>query len=186
MSTRVVKFKVQTQALPISVETDARTLGELKEVPAVKDLGIRWNEVSLIERRTKTTIELDDALLPASDCLILISPKQTKAGALSYKDARAAVIKLMKAGKIQFNLMGATTESLNKVLEENKEEVETEEFDSEVTIAVKGIKKEDVKVIDFPEESTEEIIEADNIVELVTTEDLDEELESIRKELNKK
>lgn len=195
MSTRVIKFKVQTQAQPISVETDARTLGELKEVEAVKNIGINWSEVSLVEKRTKTTLELDSALLPASDTIIFVSPIKTKAGAdYPYAVAKAMVKQMIEDGIVdKFNYTHSTTSELNKIIEENQEFLEEEpqvetncKCESGVTIAVKGVDPEDVKVVAFEDTmfEREDIIADEDIVELVTTDDLEDELDEITAELN--
>jgi hypothetical protein len=82
---RKISFKLLTQVQLESIETDARTLGQLKsEINSNRNLSgkIRFGEVQLVDRDTKVTYDsLDDAILPATDCIMFVVPKKTKSGA---------------------------------------------------------------------------------------------------------
>ena len=63
MTSRVLKLKVLTQSELVKVETSARTFGELKKEGAVMALGIDWSSAKLVDRASKASFEVDEAVL---------------------------------------------------------------------------------------------------------------------------
>ena len=113
MSTRTIKLKLLTKLALETVETSARTFGELKA--EIASLGIDWNSSKLIDRASKASFEMDDSVLPATDAIMFVMPTKSKAGAgLEYKDVKAK-IKAFRAngGNVPFNYTQATTQQLN-------------------------------------------------------------------------
>ena len=113
---RTLKIKVLTQSELVKVETSARTFGEFKKEAIVAELGIDWTSAKLIDRASKATYEVDEAVLPATDAIMFVMPTKSKAGAdLSYKTVKD-LIKTFKAhgGIVPFNYTQASTEQLNK------------------------------------------------------------------------
>jgi hypothetical protein len=115
MSTRLIKMKLLTQDMPVKIETDARTLGELKNVPEVKKLSIDWNNTKVINKADKASFELDESILPAIECWLFITPTKTKSGTdLPYKEVKAKIKEYKeKGGDVPFNYTQATTADLN-------------------------------------------------------------------------
>ena len=169
MSTRTIKLKSLTQVSLIVVESDVRTLGEFKALPEIQKHNFNWGQIKLIDRATKTSLDLDEALLPHIDCILIMAATKTNSGAYSYKEAKSK-IKEFKAngGCVDFNYTQATTEKLNEFIEnkittkdtiQEEIEVETEELPKSrnyklqyaIDLSKKAIdllKKEDVEPID--------------------------------------
>lgn len=117
---RIIKLKLLTQEQLVSIQTEARTFGEFKKEEAVQKLEIDWSAAKLIDRATKTSLELDEAVLPEVDSSIMfVMPTKTKSGAdLSYKEAKEQVKNLVDSGKIgKVSWVGKTTQDLNNILD---------------------------------------------------------------------
>lgn len=178
---RILKLKVLTQNELVKVETAARTFGEFKA--EVTNLGIDWSSVKLIDRASKATYEVDNAVLPSVDAIMFVMPTKSKAGAdLSYKDAKEAVKQYkMNGGNVPFNYTQASTEQLNKFLagvqttKEVAEEVNEEEV-TEVIFLKPGVY---TIVVESDLEDVEEI----NLIDFTTEEDLAAEAEELKKAL---
>ena len=81
MSKRTVTLKLTTQKDLVKHESSARTYGELKkELPNVK-----WSGMRVVERTNKTTLQMDDAVLPATDFVLFLVPEKVKSGASKAK-----------------------------------------------------------------------------------------------------
>lgn len=96
MSKRKVTLKVTTQKDLIHHESSARTLGELqKELP-----NVNWSGMRIVERSSKNTLQMKDALLPATDFLLFLIPEKMKSGAdvnvatAQYNELRSYMAKL--------------------------------------------------------------------------------------------
>jgi polyhydroxyalkanoate synthesis regulator phasin len=114
---RVIKLKLMTQNSLVAVETDVLTLGEFKQVDAVRALEIDWSNAKLIDRASKASFDLDESRLPEVDSIMFVTPVKTKAGMLPYSEAKAQVKELIAEGKIEsINWMGKTTEDLNRII----------------------------------------------------------------------
>ena len=174
MNSRVLKLKVLTQNELVKVETAARTFGELKKEAVVVELGIDWTSAKLIDRASKASFEIDEAVLPAIDAVMFVMPTKSKAGAnLSYKEVKE-LVKNFKAngGTVPFNYTQAPTEQLNKFWNSVKSVQEvTEELTSEncpeteglevitskpgkYILQVKGVKIKEVEEVELLDETT--------------------------------
>lgn len=98
---RKIKFKLLTQQQIEVLVTDVRLFGEMINVILKSDLAdkIKVGEVKFIERETKTEYgNINEAILPAGDCLFFVTPIKTKSGMnildwdeitdMSYKELR--------------------------------------------------------------------------------------------------
>jgi len=113
---RTIKLKLLTQTELVKVETSARTLGELKE--EITELGIDWSSSKLIDRASKASFEVDQAVLPEIDSVMFVMPTKSKAGALGYWEARDAVKEYKdNGGDVPFNYTHKTTQELNEFLD---------------------------------------------------------------------
>jgi len=73
---REVVIKTTTQKDLIKHESAARTFGELKkEMKQVK-----WTGMRVVERASKTTLQMDDAILPQGDFLLFLVAEKVKSG----------------------------------------------------------------------------------------------------------
>lgn len=127
---RKIKFKLLTQTELVVVETAARTFGELRtEVaanPALKDK-ITFGKNQFIERETKVSYgAIDEAILPATDCIMFVSPLETKLGALpsvselqemGYNELRSVGSKLNKDADAKIDLTGKRDDILDRLIE---------------------------------------------------------------------
>ncbi len=138
MDKRIIKIKTDEQAKLLTVKTSATTLGELK-----KEVNINWDNTSVVVKDTKTSLPFDDSVLPSGNTLLFVFPQKSKSGAYSYKEAKAKIKALKKAGVvIPFNYTIASTEVLNKFLDFYESTYELTKEDSEVeTIKLEAGKK---------------------------------------------
>lgn len=119
MSKRKIVLKLTTQKDLIHVESDARTFGELKK--QLKD--VMWDGMRVVERTTKNTLQMDDAVLPATDFVLFLVPEKVKSGAdididsSTYNDLRSHMSMLNKTENAGLSLDGKT-ENLRNTLRE--------------------------------------------------------------------
>jgi len=196
MSTRKVTLKVTSQKDLIKVDSEARTFGELKkEVKSVK-----WDGMRAVERASKNTVELDEAILPAGDFTLFLVPEKVKSGAktktgkkklkdvdgANYNDLRshASFLNSMKNAKIAMN---GGTEDLRKAVKAYYAALETPGVadDNAAIAAIEAARGSINAAIDaiienagsgVVEDTTEYLIK-------VSVDDLDDELAQIKKAL---
>jgi len=73
---RKVVLKLTTQKDVIEHESAAMTFGELK-----KELRqVKWSGMRVVERATKATLQMDDAVLPQGDFVLFLVPEKVKSG----------------------------------------------------------------------------------------------------------
>ena len=112
MSKRNVTLKLTTQKDLITVESDARTFGELKKQLA----DVKWDGMRVVERTTKNTLQMDDAVLPATDFVLFLVPEKVKSGAgididgSSYNDLRSHIAMLNRVQNAGLSLDGKVDE----------------------------------------------------------------------------
>jgi hypothetical protein len=82
MSKRKVIIKLTTQQKPIEHETNARTFGELK----AELTDIKWSGMRVVEKTNKTTLQMDESILPAGDFILFVVPEKVKSGAVESID----------------------------------------------------------------------------------------------------
>lgn len=124
MSTRIIKLKLLTQVSLVAIETGARTLGEFKELPEVQKLDLKWNQIKLIDRATKNSIDLDGALMPAIDCIIFVTPTKTDSGASDRKSLYAQIANLKQLGvEVNFNVTQTKSSVLEQFIADNTSEI---------------------------------------------------------------
>lgn len=87
---RTFKFKLLTGNALFPLETNARTMGDLRaEIRANSELvrkfdlnpGSDLSEINLIDRATRISYQLDDAVLPTTDTIFFVSFTKSKGGA---------------------------------------------------------------------------------------------------------
>ena len=174
---RTIKVKVLTQSELVKVETAARTFGEFKKEAAVAELGIDWTSAKLIDRASKATYEVDEAVLPATDAIMFVMPTKSKAGAdLSYKEVVAKINEFKAAGgTVPFNTVGKSAKQLNEfwnsvqatkaVSEELAEENCTEDLETitlkpgKYVLVVEGVEVQDIEEVHLVDDTTLEDLE---------------------------
>ena len=73
---REVVLKLTTQKDLIKHQSEARTFGQLK-----KELRqVKWSGMRVVERSTKTTLQMDDAVLPQGSFILFLVPEKVKSG----------------------------------------------------------------------------------------------------------
>lgn len=139
---RKIKFKLLTRTELVTVETDARTFGQLKtQITANKELNalIQFGNNQFIERDTKVAYgALEDALLPVGDCFMFVIPMKTKSGCdlpsvdsleeMGYSELRSLGSKLNKENGATIDLSRKRIDILDRIaiwLEDNNPEVDS-------------------------------------------------------------
>jgi len=121
MTTRLVKLKLATQQALVTIETGVRTLAEFKALPQVSTMNLSWDQISLIDRATRNTINLDSALLPNIDCLLFVQPTKTKSGGVTRSELYAIIKQMQMNGiEIPFNMTQTRTSVLEDFIAENE------------------------------------------------------------------
>ena len=190
MSTRTIKLKVLTSTQVVTIETGIRTFGEFKALPQVEELGIDWSSCKVIDRATKASFELDEAVLPAINCILFQTITKSKAGmdwaTADYQECKEEIKALKEEGvKIPFNYTHASTDTLREFLSDFYAEEEdlvdiTEKDDVETIIATIENLLEILKVKASFLSDTED---AEELVDAVTVDDLEDEFAEICKQL---
>lgn len=192
MSKRKVSIKTTTQKDMVHFESDARTFGELKkDLPEVK-----WSNMRVVERSTKNTLDMDEAILPATDIILFLVPEKVKSGGqkkklkdvdnASYNDLRshASFLNKMKDAKIAMN---GGTEELRKAVKAYYKALETPgvEDDNAAVAQIEEARAKINEAIDTIIETAGSAVPVDNTeyVLKVSVDDLDEEFKSIKKAL---
>jgi hypothetical protein len=203
MSTRTIKLKVLTSDKLVSIETSARTFADFKADKAVQELGIDWSSATLIDRASKASFLVDDAVLPAINSIMFIMPTKSKAGSeLSYKDAKEKILQYKEEGGDLkgFNFVGKSAKDLNEFY--NSLSVPTKSISEKakeiVGKAVKSVKQEVIGLIqnnwneDEPKEVVKEVevvrevgIPTDQLLDSTTLSDLSEEAKQLKSQLSK-
>ena len=73
---REVILKLTSQKDLIKHQSDAITFGQLKD--EMKQ--VKWDGMRVVERSTKSTLQLDDAILPQGDFILFLVPEKVKSG----------------------------------------------------------------------------------------------------------
>jgi len=166
---RIIKIKLTTQANPVSIETSASYLNEFKAEPKVQELNINWSNSKLIDMASKTTMELDNTLLPAGDAYFFVFPTKTSSG-VDYSKHSYSELRKICASKLRPGTISANPTKLAMITELNR----------------LSIKSQPVKSV-IPTESipvTKQVINPGIIVyETITSETLTQEYKEIAKKL---
>lgn len=169
MSKRKVTLKLTTQKDLMVFESSARTFGELKK----EFTTVKWDGMRVVERSTKNTLQMDDAVLPATDFVLFLVPEKVKSGAskkfdvetANYNELRSHIsfLNKMKNAKISMN---GKVDDLRKALKKYLNKQETPKV--EKATPAKAETSADVdSVIEAIEEGRNKINEAiDAIIEL--------------------
>lgn len=191
-SKRTVTLKITTQKNLITFESSARTFGELKaERPDIK-----WDGMRVVERVTKNTLQVDDAILPATEFLLFVVPEKVKSGAestfdvdkASYNELRSHISFLNKMKDAGLSLDGKIDElraTLNKYYKKagktvpegiealvDKIEESRVSINTAVDSLIEAVKNGDVSAVD----TTEYVIKT-------SVDDLEKELNEIKTSL---
>lgn len=196
MSKRKVTLKVTSQKDLIHHESAARTFGELKkELPQIK-----WGGMRTIERTNKTTLQMDDAVLPSTDFILFLMPEKVKSGVFdvknaSYNELRSHASQLNKTKNADIKMSGGTEDLRKRVKKyyknvESPVEAEAAEVDVQSIIEESRAKINDAldvileNIGSITAKTAQEIAEdtTQYLIKL-SIEDLDDEFAEIKKEL---
>ena len=176
MNSRVLKLKVLTQNELVKVETSARTFGELKKEDAVMALGIDWTSAKLIDRASKASFEIDEAVLPATDAVMFVMPTKSKAGASYQAELRAKIKQLKEDGvEVPFNYTHATNSQMEAFLAS----VETVEEETPCTEELEVITLKPGKYILQVDGYDNEEVEEVELLDQTTLNDLEDEAQML-------
>ena len=207
MSTRTIKLKLLTQSGLVKIESSARTFSELKQDALIKKLEIDWDHTKLIDKATRNVVsDLEDSVLPAIDCILFVTPNQTKSGAeLPYKEVKVKIKEYKEnGGEVPFNYTQSTTKKMNDFWNKvkNQKPVESQEVEKVSDDLVKdesfieklagsiasklGFSKKTEDVETKEEEPIIPSIPLEDIAEVITNQELQDEVESLEKLVNRR
>jgi hypothetical protein len=197
MSKRKVTLKLTTQKDLVVRESEARTFGELKS----EFSDIKFDGMRVVERSTKNTLQMDDAILPATDFVLFVVPEKVKSGyhmpvidveTASYNELRSYISTLNKIknanipinGKIE-NLRNGlrqylkgteTPDDLKPVVEEATSIEIIQECKNQINRAIDTL-------IEVVEKASATSVPAEEYVIKTTLKDLENEVDEIKKSL---
>lgn len=125
MAFRKITVISTSKSQPTTFESEATTYGQLKDsLREFGDLG----KLRVVVKETKSTLELDDAVLPQTDFTLFLTAKQIKAGAVDI----AAVLSTLRNNMVA-KIEEAFDETLEAVEDGNfgEEDEEDEDQDEE-------------------------------------------------------
>ena len=96
---RKISIKLLTSDQLVTINSNATYLHEFKQESEVKNLNLNWKNIKLIDKTTKTSLELDNSVLPAGDCYLFCFPMKTKSGA-SYSDMSFSDLRKLCAARL--------------------------------------------------------------------------------------
>ena len=84
------KIKIYSTATGIAVvESSATNWGQLKN--ELTDKGYSVSNMTAVENKNNSNLELDEANLPDGEFVLMLAPKKTKSGGLSYSEIRLKI-----------------------------------------------------------------------------------------------
>lgn len=195
MSKRKVTLKVTTQKNLIVREVEARTFGELKN--ELSD--INFDGMRVVERSTKNTIEMDEAILPATDFLLFVVPEKVKSGkpttkfdveTASYNELRSHISMLNRVKNAEIPMNGKVEDlrdNLRQYLKgyETPEDLKPAVEEATPIEIIQACKQEIVKSIDILLETVANIstsVQEEYVIK-TTVKDLEDEINQIKKSL---
>jgi hypothetical protein len=132
------KIKIYSTATGIAVvESSATNWGQLKN--ELTDKGYSVSNMTAVENKNNSNLELDEANLPDGEFVLMLAPKKTKSGGLSYseirlkikqafEDDREAANEHFNAGK---NYTNKTKDELEVLLSSWENRYEEEDYDDD-------------------------------------------------------
>lgn len=193
MSKRTITLKLTTQKDLVVRESEARTFGELKA-----DLSdIKWDGMRVVERTSKNTLQMDDAILPATDVLLFVVPEKVKSGAVdvetaTYNELRSEISRLNKQEDAGIPIEGKVDELRNGLREYYEGTDTPDEFlpmeaeEATVTEILTICKNQINDAIDtlIKTLDSESLCDDEEYVIKTTVKDLENEVSEIKKSLN--
>ena len=116
-----------------TIETDVRTLGELK--PILRQREINYDGMKMLVGETRNELSVDEAVLPEVDFKLYLMPEKTKSGSVVSKLERLAEI---------FGEAQEICEDLANEIEDNGGEISS----SVVSSTSKGLSFEDMEAME--------------------------------------
>jgi hypothetical protein len=84
------KIKIYSTATGIAVvDSNATNWGQLKN--ELNDKGYSVSNMTAVENKNNSNLELDEAVLPDGEFVLMLAPKKTKSGGLSYSEIRLQI-----------------------------------------------------------------------------------------------
>jgi len=84
------KIKIYSTATGIAVvDSNATNWGQLKN--ELTNKGYSVSNMTAVENKNNSNLELDEAVLPDGEFVLMLAPKKTKSGGLSYSEIRLKI-----------------------------------------------------------------------------------------------
>ena len=184
MSKRNVTLKLTTQKDLVVVSSDARTFGELKRATP----NVKWDGMRVVERATKNTLQVDDAVLPATDFVLFLVPEKVKSGIdvknANYNDLRSHMSMLNKVKEAGLSLDGKVDDLRNRLIAYQKgtDNLTAEEGQDQIAV-IEECRAKINTAIDTIIANAKVKIDSTEYVFKTSVEDLETEVSEIRKYL---
>jgi hypothetical protein len=133
------KIKIYSTATGIAVvESSATNWGQLKN--ELTDKGYSVSNMTAVENKNNSNLELDEANLPDGEFVLMLAPKKTKSGGLSYSEIRLKIKQAFeddkKAAHEHFNAgnknyTNKSKDELEVLLSSWENESEDDDYDEE-------------------------------------------------------
>lgn len=194
-STRKVTLKLTTQKDVIEHESSARTFGELK----AEMKNVKWDGMRVVVRETKNTLQNPAALLPSTDFILFLVPEKVKSGlgknnlkklknveTASYNELRSHASFLNKVKDAQIAMNGGT-EELRKAVQayyDGQKGAKAEASDDPIMV-IEAARTKINDAIDqiIASAKAGSAVDESRYVMKVSVDDLDTEIDEIRKAL---
>jgi len=189
---RKIRFKLLTQIQLETIESNARTFGELKEQvqnSLISDK-IRFDGVQFIERETKAAYgAINEAILPQTDLLFYVQPLETKSGVdfenMSYTDLYKLCSKLNRENNAGIKFNQLPKYKIIENLKKHYNAVKTEETKVSKSIIVNKLNNVISQLIEIAEILNDSSFGEDYAI-AVTLEEIEKESQQLHKEITGK
>jgi len=132
------KIKIYSTATGIAVvESSATNWGQLKNELA--DKGYSVSNMTAVENKNNSNLELDEANLPDGEFVLMLAPKKTKSGGLSYSEIRLKIKQAFEDDKeaanehfnVGKNYTNKSKDELEVLLSSWENESENDDYDED-------------------------------------------------------
>ncbi len=132
------KIKIYSTATGIAVvESSATNWGQLKNELA--DKGYSVSNMTAVENKNNSNLELDEANLPDGEFVLMLAPKKTKSGGLSYSEIRLKIKQAFEDDKeaanehfnVGKNYTNKSKDELESLLSSWENRYEEEDYDDD-------------------------------------------------------
>ncbi len=189
---RKIRFKLLTQIQLETIESNARTFGELKQEVLNSEISdkIKFDGVQFIERETKAAYgAIADAILPQTDLLFYVQPLETKSGVdfenMSYTDLYKLCSKLNRENNAGIKFNHLTKSEIIRNIENYYRMVDVKNNKASKSVVVSKLDSVIAQLIEISQILQESTLGEDYAI-AVTLDELEKESQQLHKEITGK